>query len=63
MKEIQTTIESVKDPTQREILMRRYVKGEDWATISEAVYYSLEYTHRLHRAGLSDIADQKKIGE
>ena len=57
MKEIETVIEKLEDPQQKEVLKQRYLQRETWETIAESIYYSTEYTHQIHRKALSAIAD------
>lgn len=53
--EIDGTIRSVQNATQREVLERRYLLYQKWETIAEEMNYSLQNVYKLHGKGLQKI--------
>lgn len=41
-----------KDASKQEILIERYLNGKSWENVAQAVNYSWQHTHRLHREAL-----------
>lgn len=55
LREILTAIDSLKDERQKEILTRRYVTGESFQTIMEAVHYEKTQLFVIHGRALIEI--------
>ena len=53
-------IDLVADPVQREVLDRRYMRGELWEDIALHMNYSRRHINRLHGWALQSIARQTK---
>ena len=53
-------IDLVADPVQREVLDRRYMRGELWEDIAYNMHYSRQHINRLHGWALQAIARQTK---
>lgn len=53
-------IDLVTDPVQREVLDRRYIRGELWEDIAYNMNYSRRHINRLHGWALQSIARQTK---
>lgn len=53
-------IDLVSDPIQREVLDRRYIRGELWEDIALHMNYSRRHINRLHGWALQSIARQTK---
>ena len=53
-------IDLVADPIQREVLDRRYIRGELWEDIAYNMNYSRQHINRLHGWALQAIARQTK---
>ncbi|MGN1416255.1 MAG: DUF1492 domain-containing protein [Oscillospiraceae bacterium] len=53
-------IDLVADPAQREVLDRRYIRGELWEDIAVSMNYSRRHINRLHGWALQCIARQAK---
>ena len=53
-------IDLVADPVQREVLDRRYMRGELWEDIAYNMHYSRRHINRLHGWALQSIARQAK---
>ena len=51
-------IDLVADPVQREVLDRRYMRGELWEDIAYNMHYSRQHINRLHGWALQSIARQ-----
>ena len=49
-------IDLVADPVQREVLDRRYIRGELWEDIAYNMHYSRQHINRLHGWALQSIA-------
>lgn len=58
-KNVMMLIESVDDPTQREILDLRYVHFKKWEEIAEIVAYTRMNVSRIHIKGLNSIAQSE----
>lgn len=48
-------INSVKDDTQREVLVRRYIIGQRWEDIAYTMNYSRQHITRLHGYALQNM--------
>lgn len=54
--EITETIFKLEDRRYRELLMLRYINGEDWDPIAEELHYSKRHVTKLHGWALDAIA-------
>lgn len=48
-------ISSVPNPTQREVLTRRYIIGQRWEDIAECMHYNLKWVYKLHGRALEKL--------
>lgn len=55
LREIVTAIDSVQDERQKELLTRRYINGEEFLKISEAMNYSEPAVYVIHGRALVEI--------
>ena len=55
LREIVTAIDSVQDERQKELLTRRYINGEEFLKISEAMNYSEPAVYVIHGRALIEI--------
>lgn len=60
MEEVKMLIDCV-DGRMRDLLTRRYIKGETWERIAVETNRSWNSTHRLHRQALKKIAETVKL--
>lgn len=51
---IEKAIESLNS-TERELMRLRYIDGEEWLEVSEAIHYEWTQTHRIHAKALAKI--------
>lgn len=51
---IEKAIEALS-PTERMLMRLRYIDGEEWVDICEAVHYEWAQTHRIHARALNKI--------
>ena len=56
--EAKTLIEQVEDGRCREVLTRRYLRGESWEYIAVGMGYSFRQVTRLHGGALRAIAEK-----
>lgn len=50
--DIETAIESLTDPTERNLMRLRYIDGLRWEEVTVAIGYSWQQTHRIHARAL-----------
>lgn len=50
--DIEAAIESLTDPTERNLMRLRYIDGLKWEEITIAIGYSWQQTHRIHARAL-----------
>ena len=55
--EIIKTIDEVKDPTLKTLLLLRYINFETWPQVANEINYSERQTHRLHEKALLAVED------
>lgn len=55
LREIVTAIDSVQDERQKELLTRRYINGEEFLKISQAMNYSEPAVYVIHGRALVEI--------
>lgn len=53
--EIDKAIRSIQDPTQREVLERRYLLYQKWQQIADEMHYSVQNVYILHGKALQKI--------
>jgi len=53
--EIETAIQGLSDPMQREIMRLRYIEGEKWENICVLISYEWAQTHRMHGIALQKL--------
>ena len=58
--EIYSIIEAVTNPTYKQILYKRYIKGEKWEDISAELAYELPHVHRLHDKAAGEVCELKR---
>lgn len=54
-KQAEKLISSLAEPTQREVLSRRYLMGQKWEEIAKSMYYSRQHVLRLHGYALQSM--------
>lgn len=55
-KSAEQLISTVNDNVHREILTRRYIIGQRWEDIADAMNYGVRHVHKLHGAALQNMA-------
>lgn len=55
LREILDAIDSLKDERQKEVLIRRYINGDGYPAISEAMHYSEPSIYVMHGRALMNI--------
>ena len=50
--DIETAIESLTDPTERNLMRLRYIDGLKWEELTYVIGYSWQQTHRIHARAL-----------
>lgn len=55
--DIETAIESLTDPTERNLMRLRYIDGLRWEEVTVAIGYSWQQTHRIHARALERLRD------
>lgn len=55
--DIETAIESLTDPTERNLMRLRYIDGLKWEEITLAIGYSWQQTHRIHARALRNLEE------
>jgi RNA polymerase sigma factor (sigma-70 family) len=53
--DIETAIESLTDPTERNLMRLRYIDGLKWEEITLTIGYSWQQTHRIHARALEKL--------
>jgi DNA-directed RNA polymerase specialized sigma24 family protein len=53
--EIETAIETLEDPTERNLMRLRYIDGFKWEEIAVALGYEWSQTHRIHARALEKL--------
>lgn len=56
-RDVQKTIDAVKDSTQRELLYKRYINGKTFEMIAVEMNYSYRQITRMHGAALLAVKD------
>lgn len=57
LREILTAIDSLSDERQKELLTRRYIAGDDFGKIIDAMHYEKSQTYVIHGRALQGIND------
>jgi DNA-directed RNA polymerase specialized sigma24 family protein len=60
--DINAVINSMSDPQQLLLLVKRYVSGKTWNEIARDLFVSLRAVHRLHGAALAEIEKLAHVG-
>ena len=55
LREILTAIDSLSDERQKELLTRRYIVGDDFGKIIDAMHYEKSQTYVIHGRALQEI--------
>lgn len=55
LREILTAIDSLPDERQKELLTRRYIAGDDFGKIIDAMHYEKSQTYVIHGRALQEI--------
>ncbi|MCD8087118.1 MAG: hypothetical protein LUE22_00820 [Oscillospiraceae bacterium] len=54
-REVETAISAVEDARHRELLRCRYIDGQTWEQIAEAMAYDIRWIYKLHRSALQEV--------
>lgn len=55
---VRRVVNTVEDSRLREILERRYIRGQKWETIAVDTGYSWQHTHKLHGRALKVVKEK-----
>lgn len=58
--DIETAIESLTDPTERNLMRLRYIDGLKWEELTIAIGYSWQQTHRIHARALERLRNSEE---
>jgi DNA-directed RNA polymerase specialized sigma24 family protein len=57
--DIETAIESLTDPTERNLMRLRYIDGLTWEMVCVEIGYEWSQTHRKHASALERLRGQE----
>ena len=58
MEEVDTMIRSVPDPTQKDLLYKRYIQCKTWEQVAEELGYGRRHVYKLHGQAISFLSQR-----